>query len=116
MSACLSQDDAATAAPATAQAQPAQRTIVDFGTAPVGYVAGAGRGLAGQYGNKIDDADRCSRRGPANTMPTTTNTAATAATAATATSIPPNSFPASAYSWYSPSSSYSSSSSSSSCF
>ena len=43
---------------ATAQPQPAQRNVVDFGSAPKGYVVGAGRGMAGQYGNKVDDADK----------------------------------------------------------
>lgn len=52
------QDDSATAAAATAQPQPAQRNVVDFGAAPSGYVAGAGRGMSGQYGNKVADEDR----------------------------------------------------------
>ena len=54
------QDDSSSQA-ATAQPQPAQRQIVDFGSAPKGYVPGAGRGMSGQYGTKVDDADKTSK-------------------------------------------------------
>ena len=49
------EDAAATPQP---QPQPQQRNVVDFGSAPQGYVVGAGRGMAGQYGNKVDEADK----------------------------------------------------------
>jgi len=32
--------------------------VVDFGAAPSGYVVGAGRGMSGQYGNKVADEDK----------------------------------------------------------
>lgn len=50
----------ATAAAATAQPQPQQpqKNVVSFGQAPEGYVPGAGRGLSGQFGNKVADEDK----------------------------------------------------------
>ena len=58
---CVVQEDAAAAAPATAQPQPAQRQVVSFGSAPAGYVPGAGRGMTGQFGNKVADEDRAGK-------------------------------------------------------
>mmetsp|Transcript_23097 Transcript_23097/g.56930 ORF Transcript_23097/g.56930 Transcript_23097/m.56930 type:complete len:966 (-) Transcript_23097:92-2989(-) len=35
-----------------------QKNVVSFGQAPAGYVPGAGRGMTGQYGNKVAEEDK----------------------------------------------------------